>query len=181
MRTDMLVVPCLTRHVSATSLGALHAADSYTRLWVRSKGDMTNANLPLSFFQLMQFQWVHPPALWRASGATHCAKSSSVPKVQLFLLTHHLANPFCSPAPAVIHKWLRIHYDEFRWYQQSRPTARNSQRDCTRECSRWLRRTKITSGSVLSSLGNCENGADTGGTDGGYLACLTSASRAEFC
>lgn len=61
MRTDMLVVPCLTRHVSATSLGALHAADSYIRLWVRSKGDMTNANLPLSFFQLMQFQWVHPP------------------------------------------------------------------------------------------------------------------------
>lgn len=62
MRTDMLVVPCLTRHVSATSLGVLHAADSYIRLWVRSKGDMTNTNLPLSFFQLMQFQWV-PPSL----------------------------------------------------------------------------------------------------------------------
>ena len=54
MRADMLVLPCLTRHVSGTSFGDLHRADRYIRLCVRSTRDTANANLPLSFFQLMQ-------------------------------------------------------------------------------------------------------------------------------
>lgn len=127
------------------------------------------------------------------------------PKVQLFLLTHHLANPFCSSAPAVIHKWLRIHYDELRWYQQSWPTARNSQKDCTRECSKWLRGTGIIWEKTLlipkSHLGQLQVNVfslthskhlieplktvrtmqtQTGLTVVTCVACLTSASRADF-
>lgn len=67
----------------------------------------------------------------KGTRAMRCAKSSSVPKVQLFLSAGHLANPFCISGPMVTHKLFTINYLELRgWALSSHDDNRKSQKYC---------------------------------------------------
>lgn len=62
---------------------------------------------------------VNPQTNLKGTRPMHCAKSSSVPKVQLFFSADHLANPFCISGPMVMHKLFTINYLELRGWALS--------------------------------------------------------------